>query len=43
MEAVGAVNDHLDRLQAVGILTSHDNISENVLQKRRSGVTVSDT
>lgn len=42
MDAV-SINVLLDRLQAVAILTSHDNISEIVLQKRGRGVTVSDT
>lgn len=42
MDAVN-VNVLLDRLQAVWILTSHDNISEIVLQKKGRGVTLSDT
>lgn len=42
MDAV-IVTDLLNRLQAVGVLTSHDNISEIVLQKRGRGAIVSDT
>lgn len=43
VEAVRATNEFLDRLQAVAILTTHDNISETMLKKRQSALTVSDT